>query len=326
VGPGAEHAGRPVALGQRPDLDLLEPGLVDARLAFRRRDARVSLLSMTDKDIVSRDTLKRLTTDLARHLLGIDGEAIELLETQNQRVEDRRADLVARMRARSGEEFLLHAEIANNNQAEMPLRMLRYYTDIRLAGHRGAIRQFLIYIGTDPLGMPDGIAEPGLLDYRYGLVDMHQVDCAGLLVQDNPDALVLAVLCDFGAREPQEVVNYIVRRLKELTGGDARRFREYMTMLEILSENRDLRTQVAEAQRMLTQIDIKKLPSYGIGFEDGEAAGEARGEARGAVKGQAAIVRRLLTRLESAEVAQLLGLSVEEVERIATAGTDGGSS
>lgn len=47
---------------------------------------------MTAKDIISRDTFKRLTTDLARHILGIDGEAIELLETQNQRVEDRRAD------------------------------------------------------------------------------------------------------------------------------------------------------------------------------------------------------------------------------------------
>ena len=63
---------------------------------------------MTAKDIISRDTLKRLTTDLARHILGIDGEAIELLETQNQRVEDRRADLVARMRDSDGEEFLLH--------------------------------------------------------------------------------------------------------------------------------------------------------------------------------------------------------------------------
>jgi hypothetical protein len=60
---------------------------------------------------------------------------------------------------------------------------------------------------------PGGIQEPQLLDYRYGLVDMHRVNCAGLLVQDNPDALVLAVLCDFGGREPQEVVSYIVRRL-----------------------------------------------------------------------------------------------------------------
>jgi hypothetical protein len=80
---------------------------------------------MTAKDIISRDTLKRLTTDLARHLLGIDGEAVELLETQNQRIEDRRADLVARMRASGGEAFLLHVEIANTNSADMPLRMLR---------------------------------------------------------------------------------------------------------------------------------------------------------------------------------------------------------
>jgi len=268
---------------------------------------------MTVKDIISGDTLKRLTADLARHLLGVDGEVIEVLETQNQRVEDRRADLVARMRAASGEEFLLHTEIANNNQNDMPLRMLRYYTDIRLAGHRGRLRQFLIYIGVDPLTMSDGIAEPELLDYHYGLVDMHRVNCAGLLAQDNPDAVVLAVLCDFGGESPQDVVNCIVRRLKELVGSDDRRFREYMTVLEILSENRGLKAQVAEAQRMLTQVDIRKLPSYSIGFEDGEADGEAKGEA----KAQAQIVRRLLARIDAAEVGRLLGLSPQEVERIA---------
>jgi hypothetical protein len=43
---------------------------------------------------------------------------------------------------------------------------------------------------------------------------MHRVNCADLLVQDNPDALVLAVLCDFGGRDPQEAINYIVRRLR----------------------------------------------------------------------------------------------------------------
>ena len=283
---------------------------------------------MTAKDVISRDTLKRLTTDLAKHLLGIDGEAVELLETQNQRVEDRRADLVARMRASDGSEFLLHSEIANNNKADMALRMLRYYTDIRLAGHAGPIRQFLIYIGTDPLNMPGGIEEPELLDYRYGLVDMHRVNCAGLLVQDNPDALVLAVLCDFGGREPQEVVSYIVRRLSELTGSDEPRFREYMTMLEILSENRNLRPQVEEAERMLTQIDIERMPSYVIGMERGERRGLERGEHRGLERGRAVekriIVRRLLARMDVAEVAGLLGLSPEDVARIAAEddGTD----
>ena len=277
---------------------------------------------MVAKDIISRDTLKRLTTDLARQLLGIDGEAIELLETQNQRVEDRRADLVARIRGGDGSEFLLHAEIANNNQAKLPLRMLRYLTDIRLAGHEGPIRQFLIYIGTAPLTMPDGIQEPGLLDYRYAIVDMHKVNCAGLLVQDNPDALVLAVLCDFGDREPEQVVGYIVRRLKELLGEDDKRFREYMTMLEILSENRDLQAQVKEAEKMLTQVDVKRLPSYAIGFEHGEAAGEARGEARGEAQTQREIVLRLLQRFDAAEVADLLGMAADEVQRVAAPPAD----
>jgi len=95
---------------------------------------------MIAKDIIGRAMLKRLTTDLARHLLGLDAEAIQVLETQNQRVEDRRADLVARMCATDGSEFLLHIEIANNNKADMPLWMLRYYTDIRFAGHPRPIR------------------------------------------------------------------------------------------------------------------------------------------------------------------------------------------
>jgi len=273
---------------------------------------------MTTKDIISRDMLKRLTTDLARHLLGVEAEAVELLETQRQRVEDRRADLVAQMRGADGEEFLLHIEIANNNTRNMPLRTLRYYTDIRFAGHPGPIRQFLIYIGSDRLTMPTGIEEPELLDYHYGLVDMHQVDCAGLLAQDNPDALVLAVLCDFGDRKPQEVVTYIMHRLRELLGANERRFRDYMIMLEVLSENRDLQAQVEEAEHMLTEINVERLPSFSIGFE--------RGEEKGREEGEAQVVHRLLSRLGVAEVSELLGLSVEDVERIAAKGSDEASA
>lgn len=38
-----------------------------------------------------------------------------------------------------------------------------YYTGIRFAKHSGPIRQFLIYIGTDPLPTPTDLNEPGLL-------------------------------------------------------------------------------------------------------------------------------------------------------------------
>jgi len=197
------------------------------------------------------------------------------------------------------------------------------YTDIRLAGHAGPIRQFLIYIGADPLTMPAGLAEPELLDYRYGLVDMHQIDCTGLLTQDNPDALVLAILCDFGDRQPQEIVTYIVHRLRELLGADERGFREHMTMLQILSRNRDLQEQLEEAEHMLTEIDIESMPFFAIGFERGEEKGREEGEEKGMEKGEAQVVRRLLNRLGVAEASELLGLAPEEVKRMAAAGGDG---
>jgi hypothetical protein len=53
-------------------------------------------------------------------------------------------------------------------------------------------------------------------------------------------------------------------------------------------------------------------PSSAIGFEDGEPTREALREAE--------ILRRLVARLDAAEVAELLGLTPEEVARIAAAG------
>ena len=135
--------------------------------------------------------------------------------------------------------------------------------------------------------MPAGLDEPELLDYRYGLVDMHRIDCAGLLGQDNPDALVLAVLCDFGDRGPQEVITHIVHCLRKLLGANERGFRDYMTMLEILSKNRDLKAQIKEAERMLTGIDIESLPSFSLGFERGEEKGLEKGMKKGREEGEA---------------------------------------
>ena len=71
--------------------------------------------------------------------------------------------------------------------------------------------------------MAAGIEEPDALAYRCRLVAMHQVNRAGPLVQDNPDALVSAVLCDFGDRTPDDPVGCIVRRVHQLLVADGRR-------------------------------------------------------------------------------------------------------
>jgi len=238
------------------------------------------------KDIVSKDILKRLAVDLARILFGLEVTDAEILETEYQRVEERRADLVARMGG--GEDiFVLHVEVQNTNDAAMPWRMLRYRAEIGQANPESDIRQYLVYIGRAALAMSDGIQQSGL-DYRYRVIDMHQVDCSGLLAEDNPDALVLAILCDFRGRQPREVIRYILERLRFLTAENENRYREYLRMLEILSTNRDLEKTVEEEEKMLSQVEYSKLPSYNIGHEKGLEEGRQE-EAR-------AILQRLIAR------------------------------
>ena len=226
---------------------------------------------MAQKDIISKAVLQFLAADIANILLhlDVDKDSVELLPTEQQRVEARRADMVARMRKRAtGERFILHVEIQNANDATMPVRMLRYLSDILMMYPDEPIYQYLVYIGKHRLTMPDNLLRPQLT-YHYQTLDMHNVDCSLMLAQDTPEALVLAILCDFKERPTQQVVNYIVLRLRELTGENEQRFRNYYEMLETLGDNRDLHAHLVEAKNMLTQVDITRFSTYRWGLEAG---------------------------------------------------------
>nr|VFJ76274.1 MAG: hypothetical protein BECKFW1821C_GA0114237_11024 [Candidatus Kentron sp. FW] len=100
---------------------------------------------MAHKDIIGKETIRRLAMDLATHLLElpIEPDSLEVLPTEHLRIEDRRADLVVKLRERGREPFLLHIEIQNNNDATMALRMMRYMTDILLAWPELSIERYL---------------------------------------------------------------------------------------------------------------------------------------------------------------------------------------
>jgi hypothetical protein len=268
---------------------------------------------MAEKDIVSKDILKRIAIDMARVLLHLKVDHAEIIETEYQRIEDRRADLVARMDGEAGE-FILHVEIQNDNYPKMPWRMLRYRAEIGYAQPDYDIRQYLLYIGKNRLTMADGIQQSGM-DYRYHIIDMHTVDCETLLNQGTPEGLVFAILCDFKGRPEREVVHYILQRLRQLTAENETRFREYVRMLEVLSTNRDLEHVIEEEEKMLSQVDQTRLPSFRIGMQQGMQEGMQQGIHYGEEK----LLERQLTRrfgpLSPAVLNKLQSADLEQLER-----------
>ncbi len=118
----------------------------------------------------------------------------------------------------------------------------------------------------------------------------------------------MAILCDFKDRPVQQVVNQIVLRLRELTGNDENSFRRYFDMLEVLSTNRNLETQLKEAEDMLKEIDRTQLPSYELGWEDGIEKGIKKGIEKGRFEEKLSVARNLLSRLSDEEIAEITAL------------------
>jgi flagellar biosynthesis/type III secretory pathway protein FliH len=139
-------------------------------------------------------------------------------------------------------------------------------------------------------------------------------------VRDEPDAVVLANLCDFRGRGAAVVVREILLGLRRLSGDSPKRFREDLTMLEALSTDHDLQDCIVE-QKKLLETEIEKLPSYGIGRERGIMQGIEQGLEQGAAEGAHANAESLLRRLiasrfgvvDDAAREKLAGASTEQL-------------
>lgn len=120
---------------------------------------------------------------------------------------------------------------------------------------------------------------------------MHSVDCDTLVQNDCADAWVLAVLADFRGRQPRSVIHEILTRIIRRFQDPPSVLREYVSMLEMLSNNRDLNLSIREAFDRLA-INLEPLPS----FQQGTLKGKMEGKAEGAQEQALAIARKLLNR------------------------------
>ena len=191
---------------------------------------------MPDKDLISKRLLQRLLIGFGNRLFDLNIVEAKLLSNEQARIESRRADLIARVKEADGKRYILHVEIQNDNRRDMPLRMMRYYTDIALAHPSESIIQYLLYIGRAPFTMPDHVRG---YDWRYGykVLDMRDQDSEYFLNSENTDALVLAILCDPGGLGNNALVAHIIKELRRLHGDKLDSLRDSLKMLDVLAGN-----------------------------------------------------------------------------------------
>ena len=113
------------------------------------------------------------------------------------------------------------------------------------------------------------------------------------------------------------MVNYIVLGLHELLKDDPKQFREYLSMIDILAENRNLQPHIEKASQMITQITVEKSGLYQLGKKRGEKGGEQRGERRGIISTlQKSIINILTTRFQ--QIPELINTQLLATKNINT--------
>jgi len=251
------------------------------------------------KDITTKEILKNLAKELSIYILNLDiDEQIELIDKEFTRVEKRDADLLFK----SGKK-IIHIEIQNNYHKDMAKRMHRYYSDILFDYEEYDIYQFVIYIGQENVKMKNTIIRDNI-SYRYTLIDMRDIPCQKFLESSNPSAISLSILCDFGDRDKQEVVNTIIKKLIE-SCSDSIELHKHLKMIEILSTNRDLEKEVEKGEDMLV-VDIERMPSYNLGLKRGFQEGIEEGREEGR---EEAII-------ENAKKMIMMGFDIDTIHKI----------
>ncbi|SEO06213.1 TonB-dependent outer membrane receptor, SusC/RagA subfamily, signature region [bacterium A37T11] len=77
------------------------------------------------------------------------------------------------------------------------------------------VRQFVLYLGQDPLTMADHIDDPPNLQFKFPLIPFYTLPHEWFLRSDNPEEQMLAILGNLGQEEPVKVVEKILKNIDQ---------------------------------------------------------------------------------------------------------------
>jgi hypothetical protein len=171
----------------------------------------------------------------------------------------------------------LHAEVQSSNDPRIPGRMLGYYWVLIEDDPHVEVIQIVLYVGSEPLRMPDGLNRPGL-SLKYTIIDARMLDPAPLLASDSVADVVASFLCRADNMEVR--IREIFERLRVLCTGDDPALGEALSRLVLLGDLRRAGTIIEkEIKDMPFQVNIEENPIlhrlYTRGLDVGKAEGKA---------------------------------------------------
>jgi predicted transposase YdaD len=257
-----------------------------------------------DYDKIFREVFKDIFPALARKVLRIPTGTYKPLPVDLQYTSEREADQLWEVVPPQGEPFLLHCEIQTTNDKRMLSRMLLYHAFLHYQ-QQLPIRQFVIYVGKDPLNMEHQL-QSERLSYSYQLVDLRSYPYELFLESGSSREVLLTILADFGGVAPELISEKIITKLEQLCEGKLELAQRALQLVR-LAVLRNLGETVSHtANKMDITIDIIKEDAlYGKVYQEGKQEGKEKAALNMLKKGMDVALISEITELPAERVVQL---------------------
>ena len=237
-------------------------------------------------DRVIKEELRAAIPFISKNLLGLDIRKSEVLKDKIQITEEREADYLLKiLHDDAAKDYILHLEFQSDLNEDPLKRMFLYYA-MAFYKHTLPVEQFVIYIGKKPMPPLKPELNHKNASLRYHLIDIRQFGADLFLNAQKPEAIMFAILSDFGDVPPQEMLQIIIKKLKNSTNS-AMRLKKFIRQLQVLSTLRNLQPLLNEIiDTMPITIDYTEDVFYKTGKLEGELEGKAKGKLEGEAKGK----------------------------------------
>ena len=271
-------------------------------------------------DKIMRNNVTRLILKAAAEILGITITDLQIIESTLIGNIKREVDHLSLFTAPNGKKALLNIEFQSGDDPEMVERMQSYHALI-MYQYKLPVYQYCIYLGQSPTKMGSNIQQvvPDALNpFSFTMIEVRNLPYEQLLNSQTPEAVVLSILANPMNQSAEAVLDLTLKRLQQCcTTKDE--LEKYAGQILKLSKLRNLQL---VAKQKINAMPIHYDVSTDILFVEGKAEGivqgKAEGKAEGIVQGKAEGIVAMLKsgKLTVAEIAQLMGLPMSEVEAI----------
>ena len=195
-------------------------------------------------DKIFKENIEAVISSIMKNVLKINAVSMEELPDDIQHTKERKPDVLKKITDNQGNTFVLQIEFQVSDEAEMVYRMAEYFIMLERK-FKLTVRQFVIFLGTNPPKMPTQL-ESERMKFSFPLVVISEIDYLVFLNSNKPEEVILSILANFKEENPENVLKKIIQRIEETTKGDFS-LNRYFNQLRVLAQLRNIELNLKNA-------------------------------------------------------------------------------